>query len=178
MLLSLCGRFPECFFFLYLRMERIFSHSQLSPWFFFGSFYIWFDFLSPFNRCVVYVYLFVYWNSSVRLFYFFCLICSAFSVTRCIFGYTHNAFAVDLGEWKPSGQKKNRWERERGGSTRIRNDETMSKHWYRILTAKPNDEKKIASVCLMHRRRINGPTSSNDWFINRCSKIVHHWYLI
>lgn len=113
MLLSLCGRFPECFFFLYLRMERIFSHSQQSPWFFFGSFYIWFDFLSPFNRCVVYVYLFVYWNSSVRLFYFFCLICSAFSVTRCIFGYTHNAFAVDLGEWKPSGQKKQVRKRKR-----------------------------------------------------------------
>lgn len=39
-------------------------------------------------------------------------------------------------------KKKNRWERERAELTRIRNDETMSKHWYRILTAKPNDEKK------------------------------------
>lgn len=41
---------------------------------------------------------------------------------------------------------------------------TMSKYWYRMLAAKP---KKIG-VFDASKRRINGPTSSNDWFINQC----------
>lgn len=114
-------------------------------------------------------------------FYFFCLICSVFSVTRCIFGNTQCICARFSGRIN-----KNVCKRE--NSTVLCNTDAHHINRYaRIMEEMkrcPNIDTgyllpspKI-SVHLMHRRRINEPTSAamTD-LLTDASKIVQWSYI-